>query len=114
MSFVTKAQALALKRPTQPLQLPEFDAPLLVAEMSGLAALRLRDAGPGLEERLVIMAADMLVNEDGSRMLAAADVENFLGRLSVDSATALLKACTIMRPPSGGGDPGNSQPGVRP
>jgi hypothetical protein len=110
MAFVTKAQALALKRRTQELKLPELDSPLLVAEMSGRAALRLQKVGADTEERLILMVADMVVNEDGSRMFTADEVPGFLERISIDSATNLLKACTVMRAPSEVGDPGNSRP----
>jgi hypothetical protein len=109
MTFATKAQALGLKRPTQELKLPELNAPLLVAEMSGRAALRLPKVGASIEERLVLMVADMVVNEDGSRMFTEAEVPDFLERISIDSATALLKACTVMQAP-GSGDLGNSKP----
>lgn len=108
MSYLTKDQALALKRRTEPLRLPELPAPLLVAEMSGRAAFRLQKTGGDLEERLIIMVADMVVNEDGSRMFAQEEVAGFLERLSVESSTALLKACTAMQLTGGGS--GNSKP----
>jgi hypothetical protein len=108
MTFLTKAQALARVRPTQPLQLPEFSAPLLVAEMSGRAALRIQKVGNDLEARLTFMVADQVVNEDGSHMFTAEEVPNFLDRLSIESSTALLRACTSLA--FGGGDLGNSKP----
>ena len=109
MTFATKAQALGLKRPTKELKIPELDAPLLVAEMSGRAALQLQKTAGDIETRLTLMVADMLVDESGARLFSLEDVPNFLERISVDSSTALLKACTAMRAPEGG-DPGNSKP----
>lgn len=109
MSYLTKGQALSLQRRTEPLKLRELPAPLLVAEMSGRAAFRLQKvAGEDLETRLVIMVADMVVTEDGARMFTQEEVPDFLERISVESSTALLKACTAMQ--FSGGDPGNSQP----
>lgn len=108
MPALTKDQALSLKRRTAELELPELPAPLLVAEMSGRAAFRLQKVGSDLEERLILMVADMVVNEDGTRMFTPEEVPDFLERISVESSTALLKACNNMQ--LGGGGLGNSRP----
>lgn len=108
MTYATKADALGIKRRTQPLKLPEMTATLLVAEMSGRAAFRIQKAGADIDERLTIMVADMLVDEDGGRLFTVQEAAAFIDRLRVDSTTALLKACTAMQFPDG--EPGNSKP----
>lgn len=110
MAKTTKAHLLAPKRKTEELKIPEFDAPLLVAEMSGGAALRLRQSKVelGSDEGLTAMVADMLVDESGARLFSPEEVPGFLDGISLTSTTALIKKCLEMQAP--GGDPGNSKP----
>lgn len=112
MRYLTKDAARAPRRETTEIQLPEYDAPLLVAkEASAGVGLRLRERKVGLstEEGIVAMVADMVLNPDGSRMFSLEEVPGFLDGLSLSSATALLTACAAKPSPSGG-DTGNSQP----
>jgi hypothetical protein len=108
---MSKERFLKPRRVIQELRLPEFDAPLLVVEMSGLVALRLRERklAPDSEAALTAMVAAMIVDDDGSRLFSSDDeATTFLEGLSLASITTLLRACTSMQSP--GGDPGNSKP----
>lgn len=111
---LTKEQARAPRRAASPLHLPEFDAPLLVAnEPSAAVGLRLREHKVSLssDEGIAAMVADMALNADGSRMFSPEEVPAFIEGLSVSSATALLNACVGARKlePEGGA-PVPSQP----
>jgi hypothetical protein len=112
MRYLTKDEARTPKRATVPLCLPEFDAPLLIAdEASAGVGLRLRERKVPLtsEEGISAMVADMVLNPDGSRMFSPEEVPAFLDGLSLTSATVLLTACAAKKT-GGGGGTGNSQP----
>lgn len=113
MRYLTKDQARTPKRAASPLDLPEFDAPLLVAkEPSASVGIRLRERQTPLtsEEGLCAMVADMVLNEDGTRMFAQEDVAGFLEGLSVTSAKTLFNRCAGVKTDDSGGAPVPSKP----
>jgi hypothetical protein len=115
MPALTKDQARAPKRKTIEVRLPEYDAPLLVAEASGLLALRLNERKTDLrsEEGLSALAADMVVDGSGKRMFSPEEARAFLEDLCMESITLLFQALTTMLAPAkGDGVPGNSTPAI--
>jgi len=112
MPALTKENSRSAKRKTYPLQLEEYESPLLLAPPSAMFAIRARKDKLDLasEEGIMAMLSDMVVVEDGSRMFSTEEVPAFLSGLSADSFMVLLRACTAMQAPANGGDPGNSEP----
>lgn len=111
MRPLTKEQARAPKRETAPISLPEFSAPLLLAKPSAGLALHLRSkkADLGSPEGIGAVLSDMLVDEDGNRLLSTDDLPAFLDGISTDSLNALSLKCFDMLSGKGGA-PGNPVP----
>jgi hypothetical protein len=98
MRPLTKEQARNPKRETEPISLPEYNAPLLLAKPSADLALRLREGkvNLGSAEAITAMLADMLVDEDGTRMFSLDDVPSFTQGISSESLTAIVTKCFEM------------------
>jgi hypothetical protein len=111
MRSLTRDQIRSPRRETEPVSLPEFSAPVLVAKPSADLALRLREGKLDMRsaEAITAMVADMLVAEDGTRMFTVGEVPAFLEDISADSLTALITKCLELYTNKGGA-PGNSKP----
>lgn len=104
--MLTRDQLLKPRRATRPVQLAEFDEPVLLGEPSGLLSLRLRElqkrhgATTGeaarevlaSEEGFSLILSDMVVDEAGAPLLSRDEARALIGRLSNDSLTALFAA----------------------
>ena len=98
MRPLTREQARAPRRATEPLTLQEYSAPLLLAKPSAGLAIRLRESKATFHsaEAISAMVADMLVDEDGVRIFSPEDVPAFLEGISADSLNALVTKCAEM------------------
>lgn len=95
MRYLNKDQVRAPKREATPVPLPEYGAPLLVARPSADLAVRVRAKQVDLNsaEGIAAMMVDMLVDEDGARMLAPDNVAGFLEGISAESLRTIADAC---------------------
>lgn len=111
MRYLTKEQARAPKRDTAPLSLPEFGSPLLLAKPSAGLVVRLREGkiNLGSADGITAMLSDMLVDEEGARLLSLDEVPTFLEGISAESLNLLATKCFDMHA-SKGGAPGNPAP----
>jgi hypothetical protein len=111
MRYLTKEQARCPKRQVEPLDLPEYSAPLLLAKPSASLAVRLRESNANFAsaETIRAMVADMLVDEDGAHMFSADDVPAFLEGISAESLRTIAERCFAMFSGKGGA-PGNPKP----
>lgn len=98
MRPLNKEQIRSPKRDTESITLSEYSAPLLLAKPSALFAvgLRARKADFGSAENIAAMLSDMLVDENGDRLLIAEDVTIFLSGISAESLAGLVSKCTEM------------------
>jgi len=105
MRPLTREQARAPKRETQPITIPEYNAPLLLAKPSASLAVRLREGKGDLfsEANVTAMLSDMLVDEEGEPLFSPDDVPtHLLPRISMDSLNTIVTTCFEMYANKGG------------
>lgn len=98
MRPLNKEQIASPRRETDSITIPEYSAPLLLAKPSASLAvgLRSRKVAFDSEEAISAMFADMLVDEDGARLLTLERVPNFLEGISAESLRAIAERCFAM------------------
>ena len=95
MRPLNKDQISSPRRETEPITIPEYAAPLLLAKPSASLAvgLRARRIAFDSEEAISAMFADMLVDENGERLLSLERVPTFLEGISAESLRAIAERC---------------------